>query len=109
VQNKEAIVSETITESAHCDITTTVPPKKKRKAKSMLPKAVPVPGEKKENRGGKTIYFGIDAGIRGQSPGLIHKHAHLLQYLLIYRKDKSFLPKCIVEQVYFNMVLYYKS
>ncbi len=78
------------------------------------PKAFRVPGEKnlsgKVEKGGFMVYFGIEGASMGDSPGLLHKNAYLLyifvlQYILIYKKDKTRLPLCIIEQV--NMVSTY--
>jgi hypothetical protein len=71
------------------------PPSKKRK----LPKAFRVTGEKNKRRGGSMLYFSLKGAILGDSPGLLHQHAHLLQYLIIHKQDKTLLPKDIRKKV----------
>jgi hypothetical protein len=51
--------------------------------------------------GGKYVHFGLEAGIAGDSPGIYHKYADLLQYIPIYNEDVSFLPECIKSKVSF--------
>ena len=45
------------------------------------------------------MYFGIEGAIKGDSPGLLFKNAHLLQYINLYKKDKDLLPQSIIDQV----------
>ena len=86
------------------DSTCKPPPPKKRK----LPKAFAVSGEKKTRRGGKMMYFGIKGAILGDSPGLLSQHGHLLQYLIIYKSNKTLLPNDIRKKVpyYINVLLF---
>ena len=68
-----------------------------------LPKAFRVAAELnkagKAGKGGLMVYFGIEGAIRGDSPGLLHKNARLLQYILLYKKDKNLLSQCKIEEV----------
>ena len=45
------------------------------------------------------MYFSVDGAIRGDSPGMLCKNSHLLQYINLYKKDKNYLPPSITHQV----------
>jgi hypothetical protein len=44
---------------------------------------------------GKYMHFGLENALSGCSPGLLFKHADLLQYVSIYKEDPTILPTCI--------------
>ena len=75
------------------------PPKKKpTKKRPSKPQAIPIRGGKL-NKGGDLMYFSVDGAIRGDSPGMLCKNSHLLQYINLYKKDKNYLPPSITNQV----------
>lgn len=51
------------------------------------------------NNGGKLMYFGLEKAILGDSPGIMFKHADLLQYLNIYMEEPNFLPRSLRQKV----------
>lgn len=67
---------------------------KKRRGKRRLLKADVLP-----NNGGKLMYFGVERGISGNSPGVMFKDADLFQYVNIHQEDKTILPHCLREKV----------
>lgn len=68
--------------------------KKGRRNRKTLLKASVLP-----NNGGKLMYFGLKRAILGDSPGIMFKHADLLQYLNIYMEEPNFLPKSLRQKV----------
>ncbi len=65
--------------------------------KYKLPTSVDLPDGR-----GKTIkymHFGLEAALRGESPGLYFKNSNLLQYASMYATNPRLLPACVREQV----------
>lgn len=50
---------------------------------------------------GKYVHFGLENGILGRSPGILHRDADLLQFLEIYKKCPKLVPKPIRDRVFF--------
>lgn len=51
------------------------------------------------DNGGKLIYFGLESALSGDSPGIVFKHADLLQFVNIYKEDPQLLPECLRSKV----------
>jgi hypothetical protein len=62
-----------------------------------LPSAVPI-------NDGKYVHFGLENALSGNSSGLIHRDADLLQFVDIYHNNPSILPKELRKRVTFNFI-----
>ena len=62
-----------------------------------LPSAVPI-------NDGKYVHFGLENALSGNSAGLIHRDADLLQFVDIYHNNPSILPKELRKRVTFNFI-----
>lgn len=51
------------------------------------------------DNGGRLIYFGVERALCGDSPGIVFKHADLLQFVNIYKEDPQLLPQCLRSKV----------
>lgn len=57
--------------------------------------------------GGKYIHFGLENALLGESPGIVHRNADLLQYVEIYNEAPHLLPQSLRKKViyYFNTLV----
>ncbi len=61
-----------------------------------------------DNKGnGRYTHFGLECALAGDSPGLYHRHADLLQYAAIYKTNPKALPLSIRRKVHICLKFMY--
>lgn len=45
------------------------------------------------------MYFGLERALSCDSPGIMFRHADILQYVNIYNENINLLPQCIRDKV----------
>lgn len=86
-QPAPAVIS--VTDAAVPPPTTAGPEKKKKKRPLKLPKVIEL------DDGGKFMCFGLEAALKGESPGLVYKNADLIQLASLYRCR----PRCVTPRM----------
>lgn len=48
---------------------------------------------------GKYLHFGVESALNGESPGVVHRDADLLQFVDVYLQELDMLPKPLLARV----------